>query len=40
MAEVAELKTRLPELETASKEADRALNDALAWIPEPAVSGA
>jgi len=33
MAEVAELKTRLPELETVSKEADKALNDALAWIP-------
>jgi seryl-tRNA synthetase len=33
MAEVNELKTRLPELETTSKEADKALNDALAWIP-------
>jgi seryl-tRNA synthetase len=33
MAEVAELKTRLPELEMVSKTADRALNDALAWVP-------
>jgi len=33
MAEVAELKTTLPELEAVSKDADRALNDALAWIP-------
>jgi seryl-tRNA synthetase len=33
MAEVNELKTRLPELEATSKDADRALNDALAWIP-------
>ena len=33
MTEVAELKTRLPELEAASKEADNALNAALAWIP-------
>jgi seryl-tRNA synthetase len=33
MSEVAELKTRLPELEAASNEADDALNDALAWIP-------
>src|SRR5437868_13499085 len=33
MAEVAELKTRLPEPEAVSKEADQALNDALAWIP-------
>jgi seryl-tRNA synthetase len=33
MAEVNELKTKLPELEAASKEADATLNDALAWIP-------
>ena len=33
MAEVNELKTKLPELEAASKEATKALDDALAWIP-------
>jgi seryl-tRNA synthetase len=33
MAEVNELKTKLPELEAGSKEATRALDDALAWIP-------
>lgn len=33
MSEVNELKTRLPELETASKETTKALEDALAWIP-------
>jgi seryl-tRNA synthetase len=33
MAEVNELKTKLPELEAGSKEASRALDDALAWIP-------
>jgi seryl-tRNA synthetase len=33
MAEVNELKTKLPELEAASKEATKALDDALAWLP-------
>jgi seryl-tRNA synthetase len=33
MAEVNELKTMLPELEAASKDATKALDDALAWIP-------
>jgi seryl-tRNA synthetase len=33
MAEVGELKTKLPELEAASKDATKALDDALAWIP-------
>ena len=33
MAEVNELKLRLPELEATSKDATKALDDALAWIP-------
>ncbi len=33
MAEVNELKTKLPELEAASKDASKSLDDALAWIP-------
>ncbi len=33
MAEVAELKVKLPELEAASKKADADLADALAWVP-------
>jgi seryl-tRNA synthetase len=33
MAEVAELKEKLPELEATSKNADQALQDALGWIP-------
>jgi len=33
MAEVAELKEKLPELEAMSKAADQALQDALGWIP-------
>src|SRR5262249_21587858 len=33
MAEVAQLKTTLPKLEGASRDADVVLNDALAWIP-------
>jgi seryl-tRNA synthetase len=33
MAEVNELKTKLPDLEAASKDATKALDDALAWVP-------